>query len=613
MKLISATLVCSLFWSHAGAQTPSATVAPTPSPSPVEVKADTPEKKHPDFQTPLFFAVMDKELKIKNPQVDYDLQKSKGQSLNLGGLVFDADSLTVRLENNSLKFNWNAELVPGGDITVINQQGKELWKHKAEGQGTWAFDDLKSPKAPQWKDGEKFRFCLRSEVERGFSSLCTSWYAIEIKDTGTVLGPTKSEATARVILQNEERKLKGVVDVAAGAPVQFLATLTNNATYEFVSEPVVPVIKDMIESAKKEKHVTLTGELPRPYKLEASVIPGNVDGKITKVLGFEKTIGVARDLWQADLALAEPRLILPGKSGGVFSYALEIKNPPRQKDRRYISDKALTGTYLAKDQMPVKDAEDNLQKWEFETPQKFSLNTVYLDVQAENETHRSYLEVYRGGAGEASLRLTGVVTSNSDFVMIGEAHVSYWFNDLFGWQNYYLSKQRWGMSARYLTSLSQLSAEDQNGASSDVDLKVAEADIRYRLTPGLWEKDETVGLIMAYEALTLGDSNVPKLGVGLFWARSMPRALDSLFNKLPFMNYPKWVDMEFIKYVSSTDSDMKIGDDYVLNFHGKVMWTPKFFGEAGFGLKSYFFESKTDGSGAKLSTFYGTLGLGWNF
>ncbi|MNL79979.1 hypothetical protein D3C87_2067100 [compost metagenome] len=71
--------------------------------------------------------------------------------------------------------------------------------------------------------------------------------------------------------------------------------------------------------------------------------------------------------------------------------------------------------------------------------------------------------------------------------------------------------------------------------------------------------------------------------------------------------------MEFIKYVASTDSDMEIGDDYVLNFHGKVMWTPKFFGEAGFGLKSYFFENKSDGSGAKLSTFYGTLGVGWNF
>lgn len=223
------------------------------------------------------------------------------------------------------------------------------------------------------------------------------------------------------------------------------------------------------------------------------------------------------------------------------------------------------------------------------------------------------MEIYRAGAGEASLRLTGVVTSDSDYVVLGEGHVSWWFNDLFDWQNYYLSKQRWGVSAKYFTSLTKLPAATAGGSSEDVSLNVADVDLRYRLTPGLWEKDETLGLIMAYEAMTLGDSSVPKMGVGLFWARSMPRAIDYWFSKLPFMNYPKWVDMEFIKYVSSMDSDITLGDDYVLNFHGKVLWTSSFFGEAGFGLKNYYFEKKSDGSGAKLTTFYGTVGLGLNF
>lgn len=570
------------------------------------------QPQHPEYSKPLFFAVMDQELKIKNPQVNYDLKKSKGNELDINGVIFNNDSFSVKLENEALNFNWNTELVPGGDITVINQQGKELWKQKAEGPGNWAFKDLKGDKAPQWKDGEHFRFCLRSEIEKGYSSLCTQWYGVEIKDSAMQMGLAKSEATARVILQNEEKKLKGTDEVAVGAPVQFLATLNSGATYEFVSEPVAPVIKDMIES-EKEGFVTLTGELPKPVKTESQIIPGNEYGKITKFLRFEDTIGTSNDLWQADLAKKEARLVLPGKSGGLFSYSLEINEPPRQKDRRFISTKALRGTYLAKDKMMVKDSEDNLQEWSYEAPQKFSYNTATLDVPGEKTTHKSYLDIYRGGAGEASLRLTGVLTSDGHYVVLGEGHVSWWFNDVFGWQNYYLSKQRWGVSARYFTTLTKLPASNDTGSSEDVDLRVAQADLRYRLNPGLWEKDETVGLIAAYETMKLGDFDVPKMGAGLFWARSMPRGLDYLFSKIPFLNHPKWVDMEFIKYFSSTDSGISLKEDYVINFHGKVMWTPRFFGEAGLGVKNYYFEKKEDGSGAKLTTFYGTLGAGLNF
>ena len=99
----------------------------------------------------------------------------------------------------------------------------------------------------------------------------------------------------------------------------------------------------------------------------------------------------------------------------------------------------------------------------------------------------------------------------------------------------------------------------------------------------------------------------------MFWARSMPRAIDSWLSKIPHMNCPKWVDMEFIAFLSSPDSDIELKSDFLLNFHGKVLWTPTFFGEAGIGVKNYHFERTSDGSGAKLTTFYGTLGVGINF
>ncbi|WP_291515608.1 hypothetical protein [Bdellovibrio sp. ArHS] len=599
MKLIIASLICNLGLSHF-------VLAQEVSPTPAA------EKNESEYNRPLFFSVVDQELKVKSPRVDFDLQKSQGEELDINGVVFNNKSFTAKIEQDTLSFAWDTELVPGGEVSVINEQGKELWKKPVKGQGVWSFKGVRGSDGPQWKNGEKFHFCIRSEVGRGYSGMCTQTYAVEIKDSEVSLGLAKSATTPRVIFQNDEKKLKGGEEVAVGLPVQFLATLKTSATYEFVSEPIVPLVKDLIESEKKD-HVIITGELPKPLKTEAKIISGNDYGKITQILGFQSTIAENQDLWEAEYPAKKARLVIPGKSGGVFSYELEIQNPPRRQDRRFISERAIKGTYKAQDQMQVRDGVGNLQTWEFVAPQKFANNTVYLDIPGEKRSHRSYLEIYRAGAGEASLRLTGVVTSNGDFVMLGEGHVSWWFNDIFSSQNYWLSKQRWGMSARYFTSLTQLPASDESGASENVDLKVAEADLRYRFTPGLWEKDETLGAIVAYEAMALGDANVPKLGIGLFWARSMPKSIDNWFSKIPFMNYPKWVDMEFVKYISSTDSDITLGDDYVLNFHGKVLWTPSFFGEAGFGLKNYYFEKKSDGSGAKLTTFYGTVGLGINF
>lgn len=587
----------------------------TPAETSKEVSASTPEpeKKETEFTKPLFFSVMDQELKIKNPVVEFDMKSSKGKQLNIGGLIFDGSSLAAKVENNTLNLTWNHALVPGGEVSVISQQGKELWKKAVRGTGSWSQSGIDGSNGPQWKSGERFRFCLRAEAGKGYSSICSQWYGVEIKEGQVQIGVTKSEASPRVIFQNEEGKLAGSEEVAIGTPVQFLATLESDATYEFVSEPLAPVIRDMIESEKNAGEVTLRGDLPQPLTLQSEVITGEDYGTVTKILGFESTIGARSDLWKADVSQKDSRLVLPGKSGGVFVYGLEITDPPKQKDRRFISDRALKGTYLAKDQMPVRDTEDQVTVWNFETPQKFAMNTATLEVAGEKSPHKSYLEIYRGGSGEASLRLTGVVTTESDFVILGEGHVSWWFNDLFGWQNYWLSKQRWGVSAKYFTSLTNLPAETTGNSTEEVKLAVMDADLRYRFTPGLWEKDETLGAILAYESMTLGDVSVPKIGAGLFWARSMPRVIDYWFSKLPFMNYPKWVDMEFIKYFSSTDSNVTLGDDYVLNFHGKVLWTPRFFGEAGFGLKNYFYELKSDGSGAKLTTFYGTVGLGVNF
>ncbi|UOF00569.1 hypothetical protein [Bdellovibrio reynosensis] len=602
LQCLATLTLAFLFNSHALAQTSAEEAPPSPvAPAPVKQK----------LTKPLNFLVTDHEVKVKNPLLQYDLKKTDGKSLEIGSEVFDNESFTAKLEGGTLNFKWNSRLIETGEITIIDEQGNELWNFEATTAGAASFSDLSSSKAPRWQNGSAFRFCLRSDIGNGFTSMCTQLYAVEIKGTDIQLGLARSTGSARIILQNEEKKLSGAEEVTVGSPVQFLATLSSNASYEFLSEPHPLLIKDLVVSEKSKDAVTVTAVAPRPINLESELIEGISYNKFTKILGFENTMHLRPDLWRGDVKIKDAKIVLPGKSGGAFSYELEITDPPEAKDRRFVSEKVISGTYRSKEKIVVSDSEGNAQDWEFEVPKEFGLNTVSLEVPGKKMTHKPYLEIYRGSAGQASLRLTGI-SSASGFLILSEGHVAYWFNDIAGLDSYYFSKQRWGVSARYFFSLNKLpaSTEDQ---TSDIDLKTMDFDLRYRLNPGLWEKDETVGLIAAYESLQFGTYSIPKMGVGAFWARSMPRSIDYWFSKLPFMNYPKWLDMEFIQYVSSLDSKFNLGSDYVLNFHGKVLWTPTFFGEAGFGVKSYYFESATTGEGAKLTTFFGTVGLGVNF
>jgi hypothetical protein len=137
-----------------------------------------------------------------------------------------------------------------------------------------------------------------------------------------------------------------------------------------------------------------------------------------------------------------------------------------------------------------------------------------------------------------------------------------------------------------------------------------------------------VGGILSYQNLdyaftSIADASqysfsIPVVGGGVFWARSMPKVFDDIFNIVPFMRYPKWVDWEFIFYPLALNSTQASNFMLSMNFHGKVQWTQHFYGEAGFGLKNFSFDDATNPDPqfqftVPLYVAYGTLGLGFNF
>lgn len=630
-----------------------------------------------EFNKALYFDQVDNGLILPPMELDYDLTLQQGKVLRIGNLGFSERSFFFAVQplgkthpklsqvvsggdsgKYVLAMAWPEKLFNAGTLEMISRTGTVLWKHTftEEDRKAWkekldkwrkqlieqgvpakevaragifgtqfAIEDLEASGAPFWGQKESFRFCLTQTEGRGQTKMCSQRYGAKSSGRNVMMGKIKMEPVpARVLVQNENAPLKASVPVAADMPTAFYAELVTGESYEFVAQPNKLELMDIADT-KKTNVLRIVGYETRPTTHSVVLNPDQY-GTFTKMIGFESTIGDPRKFWAAAIKKEDPKVYLPGQGGGIFKQKFDLSEIPRRQARVYLDKRTPTGTYIdgvklagrkqptarvTSDQLSVQeDSKDPAHfTWNFKAAERGQMNRSYLTVEFEGKQYRSYLEVYKGFPRELSARFIGVQSSGT-FLMLGEVAYSQWFEGILGSTNYWLSRQRWGFSAKYFQSFTDLSV----GTSGEkAPLKVATVDLKYRATPGLWGRDETVGVMASYQDVTFGDLKAPMLGVGGFWARSMPRGFDNLLNYIPFMRYPKWVDMEFIYYMSSMKSSVTLDSSMSLNFHGKVLWTDRWFGEAGFGMKRYAFKDSDLNQKAELNTFYGTIGLGLNF
>jgi hypothetical protein len=628
-----------------------------------------------DFNKPLYFDQVDNGVIVPPMEIDYELSPAGlriGNSvLNEKNFFFALLPLAKThpalpqvlsgSENGkyTLVMSWPDKLLlGGGTIEMISRTGTVLWSQSFSEadrkawslqQAEWraglikkgipaaevaragifgasfALVDVESAKAPFWNQRETFRFCLSQSVGRNQTKLCSQRYGSKSTGRQVMMGKIRSEPLPpRVLIQNEEAPLKNAVPVAEGMPATFFAELATGESYEFVSVPSKMQLMDIADT-KNPKLLRVVGYDTRPLTKSILLNPDQYS-TLTKTLGFESTIGDPRKFWAAAVTAADPKLFFPGEGGGVFRQRFELSEIPRRQSRAYLEKRAPKGTYndnikifgrkqpkaeISTDQNSVVvDEKDNAEfTWRFKATERGQINRSYLNVEMDGKTYRSYYELYKGYPRELSGRFTGV-QSSSGFIMLGEIAYNQWFEDIFTWTNYWVSRQRWGVSGRYFQSFNELKVDNSGGTAP---LSVWNVDLKYRFTPGLWGRDESVGILASYQNVTFDELKAPMLGVGGFWARSMPKVFDDFMNLAAFMRYPKWVDMEFIYYVQAMDSAIQLNSSMSLNFHGKVLWTERVFGEAGFGIKRYAFQNASLNQKAELNAFYGTLGLGINF
>jgi hypothetical protein len=419
--------------------------------------------------------------------------------------------------------------------------------------------------------------------------------------------------------------------VAPHRPVQFYAELASGVSYEFVSIPQkLNLVEMTAEPGAETAHLISWGAHPAQ---PVSVIRKEEEDFFDKI-GFQQTIGDLREFWETDISLKDPAIYLPGLSGGVFKQKLIISKLPSDSFRPYLANRTIEASYIdgakvfgrAAPSTRLQTSQNSIEMdkgsreftWYFRSLKRGSMNRSYLTIHSDGKEYKAYHEMFKGYPRELSARLSGILSSEGSLVLVGEFAFNYWFEDLFGWTQYYLARHRWGLSTKYFQSLTNFSLANASSSktSNSGILKVTTLDLKYRLSPGLWNRDESWGFTGSYQKVNFLTFDSSFLGNGVFWARSMPKVFDDMLNLLKIFRYPKWVDAELIFYYLPGEAKTKINfPNYALNFHGKVMWTNSFFGEAGFGLKQYNFQdaSVTPAKKLQFGSLYGTAGIGLNF
>ncbi|OQW46881.1 MAG: hypothetical protein A4S09_02950 [Proteobacteria bacterium SG_bin7] len=449
------------------------------------------------------------------------------------------------------------------------------------------------------KNSKGLKYCVAYEGEGFQHNLCTGIIAAS---TGETRFKATSEENAEIVvtINGKSERPNGVVVVGLdGDTIKFKASLPDGSTVEIFTKPITFEILDAIRTPEKELLIRARGATP-----------------------FEENIKFLEDgSWRH--IVKKFHLYVSGAGEIPFYQELFINQQlPSSEEKIKISKRSFLNTYnsdtmiygFTPNTAKIETVDGSANKyenqyftWYVDKLQKGQVSKPNIGVGYGSRNYQGSVDVYRGYQLEIGARISGVaVVQTKDLLLISDLVLNYWSETLFGSKNYWFGQQRWGLKAKYLKSITKMDLLESFSSTH--------FDIAYRLIPGIWERDATVGLLVDYQSVNVNTDTVAMVGGGVFWAQSMPKFIDNIFNIIPFFRYPKWVDMEFMYYFSSLNPSYVLGANFLYNFHGKMLVTPRFYFEGGGSMRQINF-GRADGSLSPLSASFlqGTLGIGYNF
>jgi hypothetical protein len=576
--------------------------------------------KRSDFVVPLKMEFGPAQGKALAPDFEYAIEPDT--TLIFSNKIIRTHAFRLELEEKDhekhLRFSWPPTFLPDGELQVVTNSGQTAWrtyvsqdsaelkkikiKDEEVAVSTFLSDAIGNYDLDVLIDAKFFKFCFFKEGSDFRVSYCSGPLALRNKNGKQVMVRLNPKAPPVFTINGNAANPNGVVNFNSyDTKLNFTATFTDGGKYEIASAPTQIQILDAVRTGKNLVRIQGLGGPPT--------------GENVRMLD--------EDLWEAILEGDKPILNVFGTGEVPFQTPIVILGEiPSDKDRPQLVKRSKSSTYDR--QIPLqglagggydittdnKATVKSVKKtgrflWTVDELEKGVDNRRSLLLKSDQLDLHTYYEVFRGYRYELSTRLTGVL-ADTGLLFFGELAGTAWFERLGSSNNYWLSDRRWGVSAKYFTNVSS--------TDSDHHFQIINLDAKYRLTPGVWSRDATFGAILGVESFrTAGDDAVNMVGVGAMWARSMPVFFDQVFNIIPWFRYPKWVDAEFIYYPVATSSEVNLGANFKLAFHGKMNFTPRFYLEAGFGLYNIEYTNPTANRLESIAMSYGTGGFGVNF
>lgn len=423
-------------------------------------------------------------------------------------------------------------LMSPDSIEMFNENGQVLWQHRFEKSekelGTIIQKALRTelfnlsekldvnviqvdPEEMGFNSASQNRFikfCLRQNHLNAVTQSCSQPFKYQKKSN--LLKPTGLINNIKININGSEVKNSDSLLIDPSKKVIFYANSANQISFDFSLKPLPLLLRHFFRDGDKQK-ITLIGKkhIPNDNNIKINY-PYRESGFLFDI-DWLPTIGELDKHWALNIDQTSAKLFMTGEQGGEFTYLLEIPNAPTKELQIKISNDRPKGSYASEIRFKGSTANNttvsskqnkaNMNKnesdkftWNFQNKEKGILNTSTLLLTSGTQIWVAEHSMFRAFSNEISFRLASIITSKMQLNLLAELTLNHWFEDLLDWQNELLSVQRWGLSLKTFFPLKTFNFKDKN--AEIISLKLTTFDLKYRFTPGLWERDETWGLLL---------------------------------------------------------------------------------------------------------------------
>lgn len=486
-------------------------------------------------------------------------------------------------------------------------------------------NSLKKLNVHKKQRNEKIEICFIAKSNEGALRFCLPRFYVRFEQDKLYIRVAKIVYDAYVDINNKfDYKNEETVKVSFSSEDPLSVFIQSSSGYSIEFEGTFSS-RDFINFSKnQEGNLTILSKskLNLSNGIETSSIYTKPESSIFKIIGFTNSIGHFKPFYKYENVLAKSQIGVMNSFDleskidlAMFEFLDDSSRPKVSKTSFQISSYKKSKNILLNSKNDITYIGDNFKVepegnyWITQADKINIYNENILQFEINENKHLATHLMYRTYPGQISARISNTFTATNEQLLSTEYNLQYWFENIFGLENYYLSTQRWGIEAQTFQSLKKFNISDTESKYDNTS-----ANIKYRFSPGVWNYDETFGFILGYQNFSLLDKRFPMAGIGLFWSRSMPRIFDDIINVVPFFRKQKWVSVDLTYYNTSLDKDKRTkSSNYKLNFYGKMLWTTRFFTEIGFGMRAHDLEIKSTQTEIQFQTYYGVFGLGLDF